>query len=94
MWAANRGDSSAVDLLIKTDAEVDRFNDDRDSALLYAARSVDFRYVKALLKADANATVTNNEGQNALHLALYYQKDRDFMKLLVEAGTNVNGQNI
>ena len=94
MWAAKRGDCSAVDLLIKTGADVDRFNDDRDSASSYAARLVDLRCIKALLKADANATVTNNEEQNALHSAMYYQKDRDFVKLLIEAGTNVNGQNI
>ena len=94
IWAARRGDVNAVDLLIKAGADVNKSNNFGASALLATMRSEDLKCARVLLRAGANSDATDNQGFNALHFAAQYQNSRDIVKLLVEAGTNVNGRTV
>ena len=86
MWAAQRGDYTAVDLLIKAGVSVDLKNHIKMSALLYAAQGMDFTCVKLLLEAGANYMQVDNLGYNALRFAAELSNNQDILRYLFERG--------
>ncbi|KAL9121160.1 MAG: hypothetical protein Q9187_002285 [Circinaria calcarea] len=94
MWAARRGDSIAVDLLLKANADPNLVNRLYMSPLLYAARRSDPTCTKLLLKAGADPHHVNDRNFNALHYAAENQNGREMIECLVEAGVDVNKRTI
>ena len=92
MWAARRGDSIAVDLLIKGGANVNLETDVKWSALIFAAYGADSTCVKLLLEAGANHLQVNFQGDNALHYAAQNSNNRDIIRLLVERGVDLEAR--
>ena len=93
-WAARKGDSTAIYLLLKDNADPNLVNQFGLSPLLYAARESDPTSVKLLLKAGADPNQVDDEYYNALHYAAEFQNGRETIECLVEAGVDVNKQNM
>ena len=94
MWALRRRDFEKAHLLLKAGADPNICENTKRSALLYAVRSsADLECVVALLRAGANPAQTDEEGFNALHIAAEGNDNRDLIRCLVDAGTDVNGGN-
>ena len=91
-WAAERGDVSAVRILLETGADPDRFDSTGRGPLYYAARS-SFQCVKLLLDAGADPRQTDKNRYNALHCATV-RDEPETIRILVSAGTNINGKSI
>ena len=94
MWAAQKGDFVAVDMLIKAGADVNKVNYYGSSAFLFALQSTDQNCSRALLEAGANAAAVDCKGMTSLHRAASYQNDRDIVKILIEADVKVNQKDI
>ena len=96
IWAARRGDNAAVDLLIEAGADVNKVDDAGIPALMHAVRSIHLsrlKCVKALLRAGANPRVRDYLGYNVLHGVAATYNGRDIPKVLIEAGTDMDGRN-
>jgi ankyrin repeat protein len=93
-WAATRGDSSAVSLLVDNGADVNVQDEEKATPLILAASSGSVRTIELLLLAKANVHLTDSRGGQALHYVSRHQKDIAPVKLLVQAGAEVNCRNI
>ena len=94
MWAAQRGDSKTIDLLIKAGANIDYQTHIKNSALLYAAKQKNLTCVKLLLEAGANCLQVDFQGFNALHYAAAFSDNRDIIRCLFERGVNLEGRTV
>ena len=97
MWAARRGDRTAVELLLKANANVNIGDHRGNTALLYAALSTNVACVKMLLAAGTNQAQVNNYNENGLHMLARGASrgdSRTCVHVLVVAGVDVNGQNM
>jgi len=92
-WAANRGDTSAVDVLLEAGAKVDVEDELRGTPLSLAASSGSIRILELLIIAGANTRATNLQGTQALYYACRHQGDVAPVKLLLRAGAPINCKN-
>ena len=95
MWAARRGDSHALSLLIQANASINSQNRFESSALHYAARYSDLHGVEILIKASANVNHVNSLGYSALHF-LAFSKDPmigEIVDCLATAGAKLEAKN-
>ncbi|KAL9112793.1 MAG: hypothetical protein Q9187_007725, partial [Circinaria calcarea] len=93
LWAARRGDSTTVDLLLRANANPNLVNRLDVSPLIHAARRSDPTCVKLLLKAGADPNQVDDQDYNALHYAAEYQNSREMIEYLVKGGVDVNKRN-
>ena len=89
MWAARRGDATAVDLLLKAKANPRLVNFVGTSVLFHATEPM---CVKLLLEAGADPTYISRKGRNALHYAVKHN-NKEIIDFLVLGGADVNGRN-
>ena len=95
IWAARRGDSMAIKLLIKANADPNIKNERGRTALSYAVRHSCLPCVKLLLATGADSAQLDNIDENLLHKVAWSKaKDdtRDLVHVLAVAGVDVNGQ--
>ena len=92
MWAACRGDSISVDLLLKAGADLNICDKFHESALLYAVQSSNLESVKNLLNFGSNAGQASVIQWNALHLSAVYSNNGHLIRCLLDAGIDVNGR--
>ena len=89
MLAAEGGYIDCVETLIGVGADVNRKNDDWDTALLLAAQNGYPKCEDALIKARADVNHVRKEGLAVLHCATIYS-EYECVNLLLKAGANVN----
>ena len=92
-WAAQRGDTKAVSLLLKASANPNIAQYRGISPLFYAVTLPDLTCATLLLEAGADSTAVDNDGYNALFYVASFQNSRKAIQLLVAAGTNPNTAN-
>ena len=91
-WAYRKGRSSVVKALIEAGADVSGQDEDGTTPLMQAACGYDDQMVHELIRAGASVTAMNKQQkQRALHIACK-EGHSSVIKALVEAGTDVNGQ--
>ena len=90
MWAARKGDSAGVNLLLNAGACPDGCDLAIKAPLHSAAESMNLSCVKLLLAAGASPSVANCRGANALHLAAYCGSSREMIECLVTGGIDPN----
>ena len=88
--AAWRGDTATVDILLNAQAQVNIRDHSCKSPLLWALQAPTPTCAKLLLQYDADATVVNNNGQDALYFASYYFDDEALIQSLLKSGADVN----
>ena len=87
--AAKNGDVEEINLLLKSNANVNLCDNDGWTALMNAARyQNDPEIVRILLDAGANPDQKNKYGSTALHLAAAYTEAPEILRQLVEATKN------
>ena len=87
--AAKNGDVEEINLLLKSNANVNLCDNDGWTALMNAARyQNDPEIVRILLDAGANPNQKNKYGSTALHLAAAYTETPEILRQLVEATKN------
>ena len=94
MWASRRGDSTAVELLLKANADPNIESRSGSTALLESALSSNITCMRLLLAAGANSAYVDKLGGNTLHwVAESKQRGnlRDCVDVLVSEGVDVNG---
>ena len=88
-WATNRSDVSALSLLIQHGADINIQSKRGSSPLAMALyRSQDC--TMALLNANADATVTDDEGWSALHKASYYGAPITVLEQIILQDAEIN----
>lgn len=92
-WAANRGDTSAVGFLLEAGAKADAKDELRGTPLSLAASSGSVRILELLILARANIQKMNSQGTQALYYASRHQSDVAPVKLLLDAGAQVDCRN-
>ena len=95
MWAARRGDSMAIKLLLKANADPNIKNRRDATALSFATGSSYLPCVRLLLTAGADSAQCNTSNENLLHQAAFSEatdNSRELVHVLVVAGVDVNGQ--
>ena len=92
IWASLRGDVSAVKHLLKAKAGPNLTSIDGETALMTASRSGSTECLKLLLAAGADPLLIAKYGWNALHYSARYHDQAENIKVLISAGTNVNGR--
>ena len=92
-WAANRGDTSAVEFLLEAGAKTDAEDELRGTPLSLAASSGSVRILKLLILARASIRTMNSQGAQALYYASRHQSDVAPVKLLLDAGAPVDCKN-
>lgn len=91
-WAACRGDSEAVDMLLKYGAEIDLPSKAKRTPLSYAAERGDPRTVQALLSSNANPSQQDVSQQTPLHFVAAYHDSPELLSILLDAGANINAR--
>ena len=99
LWASCRGDTTTVRQLLKAKADPNIVSTGKIAALFGASRLRNIACVRTLLDAGANPAHIDSDRYNALHyVANSYTPEnltcRELVKILKEAGVNVNGRNI
>ena len=92
-WACDRGDTSAVGILVHTGAEVNVTDSLGSTPLIYAASSGKLNAVNTLLSMGADANVHTGRGDSPLHFASRHQSRVALVQALVKAGALVNHRN-
>lgn len=69
-WAADRGDSKVLEILIENGADIDGQDGDGQTAMHYAASCGNLDCIKVLKNYDANLTIRDNENLNCFDVAL------------------------
>lgn len=82
--AAQAGNSSVVEKLVKAGAIVDERDTRGRTALIYAAQNGSVNIVKILLAAGASTTLRDDRGHNALRLSVE-KRHSDIVRLLIES---------
>ena len=94
MWAARRGNSHALNLLVQANATINSQNRFGNSALHYAAKYSDLQSVQILIKASANIHSVDSFGFTALHYAGLSKNSfaRRIADCLVSAGAELDAK--
>ena len=91
-WAAARGDSTAVETLLRYGANPDIPDRIRQGPLRQSMKAPDSRCAQLLLAYGAKVDQIDNWRQTALQSALYYPASLLLMRPLLRAGASVNTQ--
>ena len=91
-WAAARGDSKALEILLREGANPDVPDRIGQGPLRQSMKAHDPTCTQLLLTYGAKVDQTDNWKQTALQSAIYYPNSVSFMKPLLRAGANVNAQ--
>ena len=91
-WAAARGDSKAVETLLRHGASVDIPDRIGQGPLRQSMKAHDATCTKLLLEYGARVDQTDNWRQTALQSALYYPNPVQFLKPLLKHDATVNTQ--
>lgn len=89
-WAAARGDSKAVETLLRHGASVDIPDRIGQGPLRQSIKAHDATCTKLLLDYGARVDQTDNWRQTALQSTLYYTNPVQFLKPLLKANASVN----
>ena len=89
-WAALRGDSRAVSLLVEAGANFNTSDNEGNTSLIYSAQSKDTYCVDILLKAGADTKPKNIRDRNALTNAMWSCVSPLCIEPLLAAGIDVN----
>jgi ankyrin repeat protein len=87
--AVKSGNTSAIQLLLRTHADVNAVETDGTTALMWAVRANDVDLVRQLLKAGANVRAANRYGVTPLTLAAA-NGNAAVTKLLLDGGADAN----
>ena len=90
IWAALRGDSTNIKLLLKAGASTNVQDSYGQTSLHCAVRSSSTPCVKMLLNAGADVLMNTEARSTALSLAAWYVKSREMIEILVAAGSDPN----
>ena len=91
-WAALRGDSKAVFLLVEAGANVNTSDSEGNTPLIYSVQSKYTSCMDILLKAGADAKPKNNRGRNALMYAMRNAANPLCIEPLLATGIDVNSR--
>ena len=93
MWAARRGDNTAIQTPVKAGAEVNSRNDLGGYALHFAAGLLDLESVKILIDAGADPCVVDKHGDSPLHYIRHATANlAKTIECLIKAGADPNVQ--
>lgn len=92
-WGAQRGDPNAVELLLNAGADANAVDELKHTPLLFAASSGIPRMVELLLLRRADANFANTGGDTPLHYAARHRDDVESVKVLIQAGAQVDRKN-
>ena len=90
-WAVARGDSQAVNLLLKAGANANSQDNVKESVLHQAAKASDLRIMQNLFEAGADLHRYDSDGRSILHKVRGIDA-RKVIEYLVKAGAHVNVQ--
>jgi len=99
LLAIEKDFDSGFNLLLERGANVNAFDNSRNTALHYAVRlKHNVRLVETLINKGAHVDAVNSAGETALTMSMLYGWDfnyscGDIFKLLVERGASLNGTN-
>ena len=91
-WAALRGDSKAVSLLVEAGANVNASDSEGNTPLIYSVQGKYTSCMDILLKAGADAKAKNIGGRNALMHAMRTSANPLCIEPLLAAGIDVNSR--
>lgn len=91
-WAAARGDSYAVQLLLHYGADTNLVDRIHQGPLRSSLKAEDPLCMKLLIEAGAKIEQRDNWKQTCLQAAMYYPNPEGFIRPLLEAGAEVNVQ--
>ena len=91
-WAALRGDSHYVSLLLKAGADYDSADDYGSRILSAAVISNNTQCVQAVLQANCNIHYIDADGYTPLHRCGRYSDNVEIVKLLLAYGADVNAK--
>jgi ankyrin repeat protein len=91
-WAAARNDVEAVRILLKYGADPNIQSNDGFAPLHWAARAMDAQSLISLVQFNANVDCRTSHGSTPLHQAALFQDSPDFMKPLIDAGTDIHAR--
>lgn len=92
-WAATRGDSEGIRILLRFRAEVTVIDESRSTPLMSAASSGCPISLKLLLDGGSNILWKNVYGSDALYNACRHQSRLPSVVLLLQSGAPLNSQN-
>ena len=96
MWAARRGDSSAVELLLKANADFNIKTRLGGTALGFAARSSSVACMRLFLAVGADSIPANSYNLNLLHCVAEgkpTEESSECVDIIVAGGVDINQQN-
>lgn len=93
-WAAARGDSKIVRLLLKYGASPNAVDRISQGPLRSSMKATDPTCMKLLLKAGANVDQRDQWNQTCLQSAMYYPDPTPFVVPLLDAGADINARDI
>ena len=89
-WAALRGDSKAVSLLLEAGAKFNTFDSEGSTPLIHSVENKDTSCMDILLSAGADTKAKNVRDRNALTNAMYSWANALCIEPLLAAGIDVN----
>jgi ankyrin repeat protein len=92
-WGAQRGDLNAVELLLNAGADANAVDELNNTPLLFAASSGIPRMVELLLLRRADVNFANKGGDTPLHYAARHRDDVESVRVLIQAGAQVDRKN-
>ena len=93
-WAALRGDSHAVSLLLAAGADCNSTNTQSASVLTAAIRSTNTQCVQKLLEKCCNVKHTNADGYTSLHCSCRHSDDIEVAKALLARGADKDAKEV
>ena len=91
-WAAERGNASAVETLLRYGANLSSRSVTSMTPLHYAAKAPDSACLKILINNGASAAAKNKWNQSPLNIASFFQDDSSFIDPLLDHGADINEQ--
>ena len=88
-WAAHRGESTKVSLLIDKGADVNKLTLNGNSPLLAAIKSRDQACIREILSLVSDVNFRDNQGWTPLHMCCYYVVHTDIVDLLISRGADI-----
>lgn len=92
-WAAFRGDTESVRLLLRKDASVSRLDGEHRVPLHAATQSGNVRCVETLLVAGSNVHTRYLHGDAAIHIAAWADDNPELLETIFLAGASLNAKN-
>lgn len=92
-WAAFRGDTESVRLLLRKGASVSRLDGEHKVPLHAAVCSGNVRCVETLLMAGSNVHIRDFHGDTAIHIAAWADDNPDLLAPIFLAGASLNAKN-